>query len=155
MVRLIGTIVVAAAALCPLAASAEACGALPCRANGEPYVTDKNTIIIYPGESFAVQIDIARGKVGRAQPVTAEETGTITLDFKPQDAGMILIVHNHLADIVKYDATMKGPDGRLVYTSSCPVGAGMGSYEGWPHPIQYLELSNFRPLAPDADQRCE
>ncbi|HKP26261.1 MAG TPA: hypothetical protein VJV39_20505 [Dongiaceae bacterium] len=57
---------------------------------------------------------------------------------------MMLTVANNLSKTVKYDATMKAPDDRMVYTSSCPVDAGLSNFESWPHPVKFLELSNFR-----------
>ena len=156
MVRSVVAAISIAAALCPFVAHAEGCGAMPCRANGAPYVTDRNAVVIYPGEKFAVPVDVAGGKIGDAKPASeAGESGTITLDFKTIDTGMMLVVDNHLAETLKYDATMKGPDGRRVYTSSCPVTAGLSAFEGWPHTIQYLELSNFRLLPEGAEHRCE
>src|SRR6185436_5958254 len=51
--------------------SSKQCGAMPCRSNGVPYVTDKGAIVIYPGESFAIVFEIEDGKLVNAQPVPA------------------------------------------------------------------------------------
>jgi hypothetical protein len=129
---------------------------VPCRANGAPYVTEKDAVVIYPGESFAVAVDVDRGKVADPRPASDEgEPGTIALKFSAIDSGMMLTITNNLAGMVKYDATMKGPDGRVVYTSSCPIDAALTNFESWPHPIKYLELTNFRILPEGSDRRCD
>jgi hypothetical protein len=119
---------------------------MPCRLNGVPYVTDKGAIVIYPGESFVIAFEIENGKIVNAVPSPAggQLANTIEVGFKEIDSGMMLTLQSHLPMDVKYDATMKAPDNRLVHTSSCPVRASLGVYEGWPHSIKFLELSNFR-----------
>jgi hypothetical protein len=126
--------------------SSNQCGAMPCRSNGVPYVTDKGAIVIYPGESFVIVFEIENGKIVSALPNAAggQPANTIDVSFKEIDNGMMLTLQSHLSMDVKYDAMMKAPDNRLVYTSSCPVRANLGVYEGWPHGIKFLELSNFR-----------
>ena len=126
--------------------SSKQCGAMPCRPNGVPYVTDKGAIVILPGEQFAIAFEIENGKIVNAQPNPAGSSisDAVEVSFKQIDSGMMLTVANNLSKPVKYDATMKAPDDRMVYTSSCPVSAGLSTFEGWPHPIKFLELSNFR-----------
>jgi hypothetical protein len=125
--------------------SSRQCGAMPCRSNGVPYVTDKGAIVIYPGESFAIVFEIEDGKLVNAQPVPAggSRSDVVEVSFKQIDSDMMLTVANNLSKLVKYDATMKAPDDRMVHTSSCPVDAGLSNFEQWPHPIRFLELSNF------------
>lgn len=122
------------------------CGAMPCRSNGVPYVTDKGAIVIYPGERFVIAFKIEDGQIAGAEPIPAggSLSNAVDVSFKQIDSGMMLTVANHLAKPVKYDATMKAPDDRIVYTNSCPVRVGLSTFEGWPHPIKFLELSNFR-----------
>lgn len=119
---------------------------MPCRSNGVPYVNDKGTITIYPGEHFVIAFKIENGKiVGTApKPVDSQAANTIELNFARDGNGMLLTLQNNLSDMVKYDATMKAPDNRMVYTSSCTVDAGLQNYESWPHQIKFLELANFR-----------
>jgi len=126
--------------------SSKQCGAMPCRSNGVPYVTDKGAIVIYPGEQFVIVFEIENGKIVSAvpNPVGGQSANTIEASFKEIDSGMMLSLQSHLPMDVKYDAAMKAPDNRLVYTSSCPVRANLGAFEGWPHPIKFLVLSNFR-----------
>ena len=120
---------------------------MPCRSNGVPYVTDKGAIVIFPGEQLAIAFAIENGKIVNAQPnpVGGSLPNAVEVSFKQTDSGMMMLtVANNLSKTVKYDATMKAPDGRMVYTSSCPVDAGLSNFESWPHPIKLLELSNFR-----------
>ena len=129
---------------------------MPCRANGEPYVNDKHAIVIYPGEHFAIDVTIENGKVIAVAPRPAEGdlANTVELSFSGNGNSMNLTVQSHLASTIKYDATMKGPDDRLVYTSSCPVRAGLAAFEGWPHSIKFLELSNFTFQGEGDDGAC-
>jgi hypothetical protein len=126
--------------------SSKQCGAMPCRSNGVPYVTDKGAIVIHPGEQFVIAFEIENGKIVSAVPgpASGQPTNTMDVSFKEIDSGMMLTLQSHLPMDVKYDAMMKAPDNRLVYTSSCPVRANLGVYEGWPHTVKFLELSNFR-----------
>ena len=128
MVQFLGLMIVVVTALSPLA-KADECGAMPCRANGASYITEKNAVVIYPGESFAVAVDVGSGQVANPRPASEEgEKGTIALKFSTIDSGAMLTITNNLAGMVKYDATMKGPDGRMVYTSSCPIDAALTQF---------------------------
>lgn len=126
--------------------SSKQCGAMPCRSNGEPYVTGDGAIVIFPGETFVIAFAVESGKIVGAQPnpVGGSLSNAVEVSLKQVDSGMMLTVANNLSKAVKYDATMKAPDDRMVYTSSCPVDAGLSNFESWPHPIKFLELSNFR-----------
>ena len=126
--------------------SSKQCGVMPCRPNGVPYVTDKGAIVILPGEQFVIAFEIENGKIVNAQPNPAggSLSDAVEVSFKQIDSSMMLTVANNMSKPVKYDATMKAPDDRMVYTSSCPVDAGLSNFESWPHPIKFLELSNFR-----------
>jgi hypothetical protein len=130
----------------PVEDSSKPCGAMPCRSNGVPYVTDKGAIVIFPGEQFVVAFEIENGKIVNAQPNPASGSlsDAVEVSFKQIDSGMMLTVANNMSEPVKYDATMRAPDDRMLYTSSCPVDAGLSTFESWPHPIKFLELSNFR-----------
>jgi hypothetical protein len=134
------------AATSPAVVDAQECGVMPCRANDKPYVTDKGAIVIYPGESFVIAFKIVDGKIVGAEPIPAggSLSNAVEVSFKQIDSGMMLTVASHLPSTLKYDATMKAPDDRMVYTSSCPVRVGLSTFEGWPHSIKFLELSNFR-----------
>ena len=138
-------------AACVLAAVAQAdsskqCGAMPCRSNGAPYVTDKGAILIFPGEQFVIAFRIESGRIVSAEPnpIGGRTSNAIEVNFKEIDGGMMLTLANHLPSTIKYDAIMKAPDDKLVYTSSCPIDAGLSSFEHWPHPIKFLALTNFR-----------
>jgi len=123
VVRWMGVAIVAVVALSPLTTRAEECGALPCRANGAPYVTDKNTTLIYPGENFSFDIDPASGKIGEVKPAPKDriEENQIVVAFAPLRDGMILIIGNAVAGPVKYDAVMRGLDGRVGHVRSRPA----------------------------------
>ena len=66
----------------------------------------------------------------------------------------MLSTKNHTDQMVKFDAFIKLPDGRLVATSSCPIMAKIGSFEMWSDDISYLELRNFRFLGASDAMMC-
>ncbi len=119
---------------------------MPCRSNGVPYLNEKGAIVIYPGEHFVITFETENGKIANAvpNPVGGQLSNAVEVRFEEIDSGMMLTLESHLPGDIKYDASMKVPDDRLVYTSSCPVGAGLSAFETWPHPIKFLKLSNFR-----------
>jgi hypothetical protein len=45
---------------------------MPCRANATPYVTDKGAIVIYPGGSFAVALDVKGESSGQRRNRSAD-----------------------------------------------------------------------------------
>lgn len=119
---------------------------MPCRSNGAPYLNDKGAVVIYPGEHFMIAFEIEDGKIVNAvpKPLGGNLSNAVEVSFETFDSGMMLTLENRLPGEIKYDASMKAPDDRLVYTSTCPVRAGLSAFESWPHPIKFLELSNFR-----------
>lgn len=126
--------------------SSQQCGGMPCRSNGIPYLNNKGAIVIYPGERFVIAFEIENGKIVNAapNPVGGQLSNAVEVSFEEIESGTMLTLENHLPGDVKYDANMAALDDRLVYTSSCPIGAGLSAFESWPHPIKFLELSNFR-----------
>lgn len=140
---LVATSVVAAVAP---ADSSQQCGGMPCRSNGAPYLNDKGAVGIYPGEHFMIAFEIEDGKIVNAvpKPLGGNLSNAVEVSFETFDSGMMLTLENRLPGEIKYDASMKAPDDRLVYTSTCPVRAGLSAFESWSHPIEFLELSNFR-----------
>lgn len=155
--RVLSAAMAAALMLSAPLASAEECGAMPCRANGAPYITDKGALIIFPGEHFAVEFSSGDGQLQlvQAKPISDATAALMELKFSATDSGMILTVMNPLSQDIKYDAVMKAPDDKLVYTSSCPVRAGLSTFESWPHAIKFLALSNFRLLKEGDDTACQ
>ena len=155
----------------------EVCASLPCR--------PATTISIPLGNRPALEIKfpkapyVHQGRVnilaGETLTIGGEETdGKLTglrylggkpakdpentLVFKLEHPGgtAMLSVTNHFAKPVKYRAAMQ-PGGKSVFyeTSSCPVAAGLGAFESWPHPIVQLVLMDFRFLDPGGRSVCE
>lgn len=126
--------------------SSQQCDGMPCRSNGVPYLNNKGAIVIYPGERFMITFEIENGKIVNTvpKPVGGQPSNAVEVSFEQIESGMMLTLQNNLSADVKYDARMKAPDDRLLYTSSCPVGAGLAAFESWSHSIKFLELTNFR-----------
>ena len=68
----------------------------------------------------------------------------------------VLVVENGLPRAIAYRARMT-VDGRTHSTDVCVVMPGLPSYEHWPHPIERIELSDFRfvPWQPGQRPTCE
>src|SRR5688572_7797479 len=86
------------AAILPTVVDAQECGAMPCRSNGKPYVTDKGAIVIYPGERFVIGFKIEDGKIAGAEPIPAggSLSNAVEVSFTQIDSGMMLTVASHL-----------------------------------------------------------
>ena len=68
----------------------------------------------------------------------------------------LLVIENGLRNAIKYRATMT-VNGARHPTDVCVVLAGYPSYEHWPHPIERIELTDFRFVAaqPGLAPTCE
>ena len=111
---------------------------------------------IMSGQKLFVEISIENGKVTGLTSVAEIKKPKITLtfEFKPMDNGMILTVNNPLTSSLKYHIDMIDRNGKPYQTSSCPVIAGAGVFENWPHPIPKLLIKNFRLLKDDTKIEC-
>ena len=108
------------------------------------------TVTIHPGEKIVIAFSSADDLTRPSLASTAGGTATMSFDFQQSpEAGLMLMIENHLPIWVKYDATIvvKTADGeREARTSTCPVFArGMGT-ESWRDPIVALKLSGFRKI---------
>lgn len=146
--RMVLSALVAASVMVAIAQAegAHQCDGMPCRSNGAPYLNDKGAIVIYPGERLMIAFEIENGKIVSAvpKPVGEQLSNAVEVSFEAFEGGMMLTLENRLPGEIKYDTRMKVPDDRLVYTSTCPVRAGLSAFENWSHPIKFLALSNFR-----------
>lgn len=139
-------------------AEATSCGELPCRANGVAYVSEAGGVVVQIGEEFSVELSIADGKVTDVTPRKLDPTLKNSIELKLTNSNgrtVMLSVKSHVGNHLKYDAYMKLRDGRLLYTSSCPLMGGLGVFETWSDPIESLELRNFRFLESTATMHCK
>lgn len=122
-----------------------------------PYVDDDGSIVIYPGETFAVAFpdpaDLSKAQYLRVtEPVDPATVapGTLMVHFEQLDGqtGMMLTLRNATTMPLQFDATMHvpWPDGVVHQsrTSMCTLMPGMTNTEGWPHPVAMLVLSHLR-----------
>lgn len=125
-----------------------------------PVVRDMASV--YAGETIALRgrevesalVDLAAGPGEGDEPVL--ELGL----SQNADGQMSLRVTNGFDRTVKYRLGMmrlRDEDGRVLETSSCPVGAGLTNFETWPEPIFQLIVTDVRFLDDDdpAASRCE
>lgn len=127
--------------------------------SGLPVVLD-GTVNIYPSEKLAVEVTVTDEEISDLTFVenASNPDRTITIEFyqdkKLGDGyGMMLIVNNPFDRYLRYEAFIENVEKQeFEYTSSCPVGPGLTSYEIWPYPIIHLALTKFRLLPKDATE---
>ena len=181
----------------PAKALAAMCAKVPCRKGGRsvllrmpdnrgfqtktqpfPYLDDRGTVILYPGESITigfnkdgdalgrpvlVKVTDPDGPVDFGTPGTAAATVSFTLKQDDGKPSMMLTADNGVSATLKYDLQMFVPaaDGvRSGHSSTCPLMAPQGSvasfggFESWPHPILMLVISNIRMLPAGSGMAC-
>jgi hypothetical protein len=123
-------------------------------------VTPNGWITVYPGETVYVEVQTRGNKIVNVRAVSKPERPAATITFKfdqvDGDPGSMLVVTNPLRSKLKYDlGFMPVSSDQIVGTSSCPVRAGLKSFESWPHPIFQLVIANLRLMPDAAVARCE
>ncbi len=127
-----------------------------------PPAVQEGVLSLFPGETVYVEA----GRKGDAlvlsrvvqSPEHPDRTLTLRFTQAEEQPGMTLVVESPFDEPVKFDLGMMlldGEPGRIVKTSSCPVGPRMKSLEMWPHPIFQLVAVRFRFVASDGGLRCE
>ena len=127
------------------------------------YIKEKNfeslhggVITIKPQNKVYAELTITDGEIVnviQAESVLNPEK-TVTFEFSETDHGTMLSVQNPFEQPIKYHINMVDFSGNFHQTSSCPVMAGGGAFESWPHPIPQLVVSNFRFLGDDQGFTC-
>jgi len=102
------------------------------------------------------ELTITDGKIVAVTPVDAimNPEKTVTFEFSETENGTMLSVKNPFDQPIKYHINMVDYSGNFHKTSSCPVMAGGGAFESWPHPIPQLVVSNFRFLSDGQGFSC-
>ena len=133
-----------------------------------PYVY-RDAVYVFAGDDFSVTGDIEGDRLVHVRRVEAGEKPALELHVKFEQrraedgtAPMMLTLQSGLPRSLKYRAFMVpvSGDGSLndfVPTSSCPVRAGLMTFESWPHPIDTLVLGelHFVDDAGEAGSACE
>jgi hypothetical protein len=100
-------------------------------------------------------LPISTGPAGPTpQPIPSGEVRMKVLSIAGRHT--LLVVENGLPRAIAYRARMT-VSGRTRSTDVCLVMPGLPSYEHWPHPIERIELSDFRyvPWQPGQRPTCE
>jgi hypothetical protein len=124
-----------------------------------PVLLPNGWVSVYPGETVYLEVQREAGalKLLRAVPKPEKPETTLTLKFEQlaDKADVMLTVTNPLSVDVRFSMGFMALDSdRIRATSSCPVRAGTSLYEGWPHPIFQLILSEPQVLAAGDDHSC-
>ena len=63
---------------------------------------------------------------------------------------VLALISNPFDRYLRYEASIENAETQQVqYTSSCPVGPGLKSFETWPYPIIQLAMTKIRLLRQD------
>lgn len=117
-------------------------------------------LTILPGETSFLYGEFIGGVLVNPQFSEHQPKGKPYLKFsftqmegKPD---MMLSVQNTYELPVKYRLVFMPPDSENLFkTSSCPVGAGMGAFEHWPHPIFQLMVIEVWEMEGDSSMVCQ
>ncbi|MEX2961347.1 hypothetical protein [Microbulbifer sp. TYP-18] len=127
---------------------------LGCNAGSiKPETLGIGSVEIFPDKSVSVLVDIQNGNVVSVSPDNS--SGNVTFELSKMSSGMMLSATNTLDQAVKYDIYMIDYSGKRHYTSSCPMMAGAGVFESWPHNIPELSIENFRVLSAGDELSCQ
>lgn len=110
-------------------------------------------ISVTPEEKTNVLVRIENDQLVSVSKV--DDEGDVTFNLSRMSAGMMLSASNKLDHIVKYDIYMIDNNGKRHYTSSCPMMAGAGVFESWPHDIPKLSIENFRIITDGGQLTCQ
>ena len=115
-------------------------------------------VSVYAGQSVLFEADIQDDQLSNFKLVKSikhpEKTISATLK-QNSDGYMTLTLKNPFQRPMKVAmGVMPLELGRLLKTSSCPVGAGLISFEGWPYPIFQVWLGNIRLLKDSSLMNC-
>jgi hypothetical protein len=105
---------------------------------------------LFIGDHFGLKIEVRDNNVRSIKYEPDLSKADVTLEFKqgpPVDdkATSLLIMQNRTKYTFLIDAGMQVPGRKdTLSTSLLPLGAGLSSFESWPHAIIGLGLDNFR-----------
>ena len=125
-----------------------------------PIVLPNGWVTILPGEEIHIAFDVHDGTLSNPQAVQQSTNSQPSLSFRfDQDAetgDSLLRISSTLKHTVKFDLGMMLPEGEgILKTSSCPVLAGLKSYEHWGFPVFQFVAAGFRVPGPENDMTCE
>ena len=109
-------------------------------------------ISVIPENKTNVLVQIENDQLVSVSKV--DDEGNVTFNLSRMSAGMMLSATNKLDHIVKYDIYLIDDTGKKHYTSSCPMMAGAGVFESWPHNIPKLSIENFRIIPDSGELTC-
>jgi len=125
-----------------------------------PIVLPNGWVTILPAEEIHIAFDVDDGTLSNPRAVQELTGSQASLSFRfnqdPDTGDSKLRITSTLKHTVKFDLGMMLPDGDdILSTSSCPVQAGLRSYEHWSFPVFQLIAARFRVLGPESEMTCE
>ena len=121
---------------------------------GGTVIAHELNVSVYPGETHFITARMSDRQIVDLVPLTVGTTEANGLSVsmsqektKDGELATLLKVTNLFGLPLRYEAYMD-MDGsnEFRYTSSCPVGPGLTSYEHWPHAVVQIVMTNVRLL---------
>ena len=125
-----------------------------------PIVLPNGWVTILTGEEIHIVFDVDDGTLNNPQAVQHLTGSQPSMSFRfeqdPDTGDSNLRITSTLKHAVKYDLGMMLPeDDKIFGTSSCPVQAGLKSYEHWAFPVFQFIVARFRVLESESELACE
>ena len=121
-------------------------------------VVQGERLSLLPNEKVYIEAELVDGYFTNFKMVNkiTNPEKTIVFNFTQTEGkvDMMLSVKNPFPKRMKFHLDMVDFNGNLHNTSSCPVIAGGGVYELWPHAIPELLVSNIRALEESDTMNC-
>lgn len=124
-----------------------------------PPIVQPAFVVVLAGQTVYLEADIVDGRLANIVAIdkVRDPARTITASLRQEagGAGMMLEVRNPFGQALKFDmGIMPLGRGKLLKTSSCPIGAGLVSYEMWPEPLLQVVLAKGRVVPVGANMVC-
>ncbi|AKS41152.1 hypothetical protein [Wenzhouxiangella marina] len=121
----------------------------------EPSAAASAEFSVTGAEELVLAVVMSKVEVLDVSETDAAGEGTLSFSMSEMDGrGIMMSIQSQLPQTVKFDLYMVDAQGKRHYTSSCPVMAGGGLYEMWPHPIPRIIVTNLRVLEDGESMVC-
>ncbi len=121
-----------------------------------PVIQADHSISLLAGEKLYITGELNDSSIINLSEASSEDENAISFELtqNEDDLGMLLVVKNPYDFAIKLKIDMVDFAGNLHPTSSCPIVAGGGTFEMWPHPIPELIISEIHQYDETESLQC-